>query len=811
MRLLLVEDDEFLAQSLRNTLVKQNYVVDIATDGEEGWDYAQAFAYDLMLLDISLPKLDGISLCRRLRRAKYNSPILILTAKNDSENKVIGLDAGADDYVVKPCTIQELLARIRALLRRLSTSSDSVLTWGNLSLDTSSYEVNYEEKLINLSPKEFALLELFLHYPKRVFSRNAILEHLWSFEDPPNEDTVRAHIKGLRRKLKTAEVDNLIETVYGIGYRLKPSPDKQRPIPNQNQEIKEQTINAVNKAWGKFKKPIIERITTLEQAVQSISLGNLTRKLLQEAQQQAHKLAGSLGMFGFLHASHIARKIEHYLEQIEKQESNELSSSTIAIEKKVTSTEITENISISKLQSMIANLRQELEEKSPSGSASALVNLSIEHNLDQISSSHNQEQKTPLLLVVDNDESLTQQLLTEALKWNIRLEVALNSTQARIAIAEEFPDIVLLDLAFPSSNNEGLILLEELTNKFPELPVLVFTVQDGFSDRLAVARLGGRAFLSKPITPVQILEAVQNVLQRSHTSEAKVMAVDDDPLLLDVVRQFLQPWGLQLTTLEDSSKFWRTLETCNPDILILDVEMPQFNGIELCQVVRNDPTWNSLSILFLTSHTDAETIHRIYQAGADDYVSKPITEPELVNRIFNRLERARLLKSLAETDQLAGISNHYTSKKELNRYLHLSMRHNQPLCLAILDLDFFKQVNDHYGHLVGDKVIKRLGVLLRQHFRNEDIVARLNDDKFIIGMYGLNKESGVRRLNEVLEIVRGEIFSVAGAAQLKMTVSAGIAQYPENGSQLQSLYQAANQALSLAKENGGNQTKSATS
>lgn len=222
MRILLVEDDQRIAIALMETLRDRQYQVDLGVDGEAAWEFLQAFSYELILLDITLPKLNGIQLCQRLRKAGIQTPVLMLTARDSSSDKVLGLDAGADDYVVKPFDLAELTARIRALLRRGTAVLPTVLEWGDLRLNPSSYEVSYGENLLNLTPKEYQLLELFIRKNKMVLSRSLILDHLWSFEDPPGEETVKVHIKDLRKKLRIAGAPpDFIETVYGVGYRLK--------------------------------------------------------------------------------------------------------------------------------------------------------------------------------------------------------------------------------------------------------------------------------------------------------------------------------------------------------------------------------------------------------------------------------------------------------------------------------------------------------------------------------------------------------------------------------------------------------------
>ncbi|MGL5131669.1 MAG: response regulator transcription factor [Planktothrix sp.] len=222
MRILLVEDDERITKALAEALMDHHYVVDVVHDGQMGWEFMESADYDLIILDVMLPGLNGIKLCQRLRKQGKSTPVLMLTAKDTSADKVLGLDVGADDYVIKPFDLQELLARIRALLRRGNSALPPVLEWGNLRLDPNSCEVTYAGQLLSLTPKEYGLLELFLRSPGRVLSREIILEHLWSFEDIPGEDTVKTHIKRLRQKLKTVGVPStLIETVYGLGYRLK--------------------------------------------------------------------------------------------------------------------------------------------------------------------------------------------------------------------------------------------------------------------------------------------------------------------------------------------------------------------------------------------------------------------------------------------------------------------------------------------------------------------------------------------------------------------------------------------------------------
>jgi two-component system, OmpR family, response regulator QseB len=221
LKILLVEDDDRIARPLAEDLRHQHYVVEVASDGIEGWEYAQSDEYNLILLDLMLPRLDGISLCKRLRESNYSGFVLMLTAKDTTTDKVIGLDAGADDYMIKPFKRAELAARIRALLRRPSEMRQPVLKQGELSLDPVCHTATYAGNRLGLTPKEYLILECLLQNPGQVFTRTKLLDKLWELDCDSGANTVKTHMTNLRQKLKVAGCkDNLIETVHGVGYRL---------------------------------------------------------------------------------------------------------------------------------------------------------------------------------------------------------------------------------------------------------------------------------------------------------------------------------------------------------------------------------------------------------------------------------------------------------------------------------------------------------------------------------------------------------------------------------------------------------------
>lgn len=222
MRVLVIEDEYKIANSIKKGLTQENFLVDVAYDGEKGYDLASTDEYDVIVLDLMLPKLDGVSLCKKLREEKVYTPILMLTAKGEIEDKVSGLNAGADDYLAKPFAFVELLARIRALTRRPKKTNGAVFKVEDLSLDTLLFKVKRGEKSIVLSKKEFALLEYLMRNSGKIVSKDSIIAHVWSYDAEILPNTIEVFIGYLRNKIDRPFKNKtpLIHTIRGFGYRI---------------------------------------------------------------------------------------------------------------------------------------------------------------------------------------------------------------------------------------------------------------------------------------------------------------------------------------------------------------------------------------------------------------------------------------------------------------------------------------------------------------------------------------------------------------------------------------------------------------
>jgi DNA-binding response OmpR family regulator len=532
----------------------------------------------------------------------------------------MGLNAGADDCLDKPFDLTEFIARVQALLRRRQVNFTPTLHWGALQLLPALRQVTWEGIPLNLTAKEFSLLQLFLENPLRIFSKDVILDRLWNASEAPGEGTVASHVKGLRQKLKAAGVTaEPIETIYGLGYRLNPPPEtapisnsaeqEQLPAPDSLEgdrvRAHQDIMAELAQVQAELKASLQEEVAVFEQVISSLFAGMLEPTLRQRAERQAHQLAGTLGSLGLLEGSQSARQIEQLLQDgvsLGPTEAQQLSQ-------------------------LVQALQQALD---------ATPAVAVPVPVPKVASGR--------LLVIDDDVVLTKLLKQAASTAGFQVEVATTLAEGRTAIAQMSPDVILLDLIFPETTENGFALLAELAEQNSAVPVVALTMKNSLADRVTVARLGGQAFLHKPISITEVLRVVTKIINPAPLPDAQVLVVDDDSTVLETLIDLLPPWGMQVTTLADPQQFWEVFTATAPDLLILSGYMPTFSGIELCQVVRQDPQWADLPILILTAYDDPDVIHQIFAAGADDFIGKPIVPPELIARITRWLERTRLRK-----------------------------------------------------------------------------------------------------------------------------------------------------------------------
>lgn len=794
MKVLLVEDDQSTGQFLSAILTAHRYTVDHVTNGKAGLDLAFQGEYAAILLDVMLPELDGVSICRQLRQQGCQIPILMLTAKDSAEDMVTGLDAGADDYVTKPCEPSQLIARVRALLRRPGgTLSSPILHWGALCLDPTLIQVTYQHHVVPLSPKEYSLLELFLRHPQRIFSRSSIIDHLWSIDDTPTDAAVTNLIKDLRRRLKAAGMaEELIETVYRLGYRLKAFPqevreDESKTAPPIN-ELRDpnQGLVLIDQVIQDFKTSLDDRIQVLEAAARSLQSDSFDLEQLQNAQREAHRLAGGLGTFGYTTASQTARAIEHLL-----------------TEESEVQTALGEPLP-HRLFDLVEALKQEIAQASVTSSEAEPV-------VEELSR----------VLVVDDDSLFITALQRSANTQGLEVEVTSSRVTALELLEQNLPEVILLNLDAELVQGKGLEFLQELKVKYPKVPILTLAQQDALSDRVAVSRLGGDRYILKSARVEEVLEAIAQSLPRTVPPDARVMIVDDDPLVLKMLTHLLEPWGLQVTALQDPNKFWQVLTAANPDVLLLDLEMPTFNGVELCRVVRQDSKYSDLPILVVTAHTDIDHIQQVFSAGADDFISKPVIGPELVTRVINRIERSRMQRQVlrfqrdqlqtlqqdSQTDSLTQVANRHHLNSFLAQTWQKLIPAQQFLSLILCDIDHFKTYNENYGQQSGDICLQRIARAIQESLlASTDLVARYSGGTFAVVLPYTNLNGALSVVARIQQAIASlQLAHPASPSHSHITLSLGMTgTIPTLDKSPTDLMQIAEQALDAAKARGRN-------
>jgi len=526
---------------------------------------------------------------------------------------------------------------------------------------------------------------------------------------------------------------------------------------------------AVRGVWERHRSTVLAQLEVLAAAADALRRGELGAAERAEARAVAHRLAGSLGTFGLDAASERAREAElllHGSRPIARAHGELLAAAASAIARE-------------------ARAPQPEAPTEPSCAAPPLAAAGA-----------------PLALIVEHDAARGEELAVALVRRGARAEIARSPQAARASVAARRPDAVLLDLAFPGGTDEAYALLAQLTGARPPVPVLLATPRDELPDRVEVARHGGRHVVARTLAPGEIAGRLLGLVARVDAPEIRVLAVDDDPALLDAVAALLRAEGHRVVTLADPSAFWHELERTEPDLVLLDIEMPGLDGLELCRVMRADPRWATVPVLIVTARRDAATIERIFEAGADDHLAKPLLAGELRVRVRNRVDRLRLHRALAETDELTGVANRPTARHGLERLVRLAARHEQPFALVLLDLDRFKAVNDEHGHAAGDEVLRRLGALMRRSVRGEDIVGRWGGEELVIGMYGIGHADASQRTNALLAALRAERFAGRDGELFDVAFSAGIAVRPRDGADLDALLAAADAALYRAKDAG---------
>ncbi len=770
MKVLIVEDDQQLAEILKNSL-KSRYAIDIAQDGLQASQFLFSNNYDLVLLDSSLGAIDGLTLCQDLRQAGNQVLIMLMSSNDSTSDRVAGLDAGADDYVIKPVALGELEARMRALLRRRTVSELPILTWGLLRLETSSCNVFYDGKPLGLTTKEYSIVELLLREKERIFSQRALLDALWpSDNNPRGEETVRTHMKRLRQKLKPVGASDLIETVYGLGYRLNPAlkstpatvpyedisdGDVTPAIPMTAADLKEETIAQF---WAKQSGRFLERIAALDHLTQALQKNLSDQDLRGIVRHDCMQLVAAVGGICFPEALPKVQALGQWLQKAPLKAPAE----------------------IQILRQQIALLGNLLEGVRDGNDSSDRFNRVLDKNPER------------RILMVDPDREYVTELMSAGHRWGLQVVRATSPGAAWDAIARVCPDMLLMDCSEGTDTAANLNLLQQICDRCPNVPISILA--DGnVNDPLGIAKFGGQGFYRKSIPQTTLLERIQERLPKrkseSFSAGAKILVVDDDRVLLEFLKGILEPWGFQVTLCEDSSQCEALIERECPDLLVLDLEMPQVHGLELCERLRSNASTVLLPILVLTAHQNVTTIQKVYSAGADDFVSKPVITPELMTRIFNRLERSELVKQQTERDPSTQLLNRSGSLNRFESVIDRANRAHQPLSLGLVSVESIVQLRRSAGYEASDRLVNQIAEQLLNLSYRDTVISRWESSEFLVMMPGLTAKAGAQLLLQAVQGIKKDWPDV--------TLGVGVADLSPEQSEISALYQDAVKQLQV--------------
>ncbi len=616
MKILVIEDDQSLVHLLSEQL-RQDYLVEVVEDGLIGLEYGRKSNSDLLIIDVELPRLNGFEICQMLREEGIQSPILLLSARSQERDKVQGLALGADDYLVKPFRMPELMARVQALLRRPPVRMGSHLRWGELCLDPGMVTVTYRHQAVDLRPKEYKLLEILLRQGQRLSTHDQLLDQLWTYEEVGSRDALKAHIKGLRKALARVGVPpDWIQSIRGMGILLNPvygdsttdqpveeTTDPQRPsfppFPDEGEETSVSVLPQLQAVWPDFQQLFQDRVRVIGSTLQQWQTGTGSETDRHKAHAAAHALAGSLGVFGLHQGTQWAQELEDAL--LDRIESRPLPPGLLD--------------TIRRLDQIIAQDPMVMDSKGRDSLAPQNVQV----------------------LGLGLDAQAAQALSSITEQMGIQIVMAASLAEAQMILDRTSIDVMVLDWEDPSLQGAGISLAHQVG-----IPVVGYLRQDGLGERIRAQKLGTTGVLAPPLHSEWVTQTLRRVIGQPTGSAARLLVVEDDPVCLDRLKNALHP-HYQLTLLKDPQDFWQILQERQPQICLLDVRLPHFSGLELCQAIRSDCRFDQTPVVLLTGYPSDVDRAVALELGATDYLSK---SEYLGHTNQDRLLRTRLAQHL---------------------------------------------------------------------------------------------------------------------------------------------------------------------
>ncbi len=485
---------------------------------------------------------------------------------------------------------------------------------------------------------------------------------------------------------------------------------------------------------------------------------------LEEAQRIAHMLNGTAGSIGFSEVSAAAHSLEARLK---------------------------ETVRMRRLTSVPA--------------------LHPVENVEELSlpppetSAGNTKANIARVLVLDDDIDFLKTVEVMGRENLIHVHTALTGADALRVARSNTLDAAVIDIGLAKDDDPFKIARQlRLLKGNGQLPVAFISVDSSLPKRIAAVHSGAVLFLRKPLDSETFAAAVGRLVPIRDEVSPKILVVDDDKDFLSHITLLFQAEGIETATLTTATNIVEEIDSINPDLVLLDIVMDSVNGLDACRVLRSVDRWRDIPILVLTVHGNRDVLLECINAGADDYIEKPVIREELMARIKLRLERIRMFKERADIDALTGLPTRRPFIDLLKMRLSESARFNKPVSLCLIDLDHFKEINDTYGHLAGDRVLSNVGRLLKRRFRTIDVRGRWGGEEFVVAFYGEEEVTAKMIITRILEEMREMIFTGDHGEVFHVTFSAGVASYPKAGQTVEELFRKVDKNLYRAKNNGRN-------
>lgn len=413
-----------------------------------------------------------------------------------------------------------------------------------------------------------------------------------------------------------------------------------------------------------------------------------------------------------------------------------------------------------------------------------------------------QFRRTPVYIALANAE-MAERLIHQLEHFGFRAAAFTTAAELNEACALHKPETILMDVNFGNEANAGIAAIEQLQERHDTpIPIIFMSDEDGsIETRLRASRCGGEEFFYPAVDPGQLIEKIEVYTHGNTVEPYKVLVLDDSRAQAKYMETVLKKAGMTAHIITDPMQIIVALETFSPEIIILDMYMPGCTGMEIARVIRQQDRFHSVPIIYLSAEDDVSKQLHAMSLGGDDFLTKPIDPKHLIATIHNRGRRARSLLALMIRDSLTGLYNHTHTLHLLDQEISRARQKGHPLCFAMIDLDYFKKVNDSFGHAIGDRILRSLSIFLKQRLRKTDHIGRYGGEEFVIILPNTQPEDALRVLDGIRKRF-SELRQHAGDQELNVTFSGGVAGW--QGGSAQALCERADRALYESKGNGRN-------